>query len=205
VQAEPALQALQLPAMQTRFVPQGVPFGTFALSAQTELPVAQDVAPSLQTFAGWHAAPDTQALQVPALQTRSTPQLVPLGRALFVIMQLGVGEQAVTPVRHGLVGTQVRPAVQLTQLPPLQTMFVPQLVPSGALPDSTQVAEPVLQVVVPVRQGRPAIGQVAPAAHAAQVPVALQTMFCPQLVPAGLFVPRSMQTATPLEQSRVPS
>jgi hypothetical protein len=52
VQELPALQVTQPPPMQTRLLPQGVPLGRLAVSAQTELPVPQDVAPILHTLPG---------------------------------------------------------------------------------------------------------------------------------------------------------
>jgi hypothetical protein len=59
--------------------------------------------------------------------------------------------QDVTPVLHGLVGWQAWFAVHDTQLPPLQTRFVPQLVPSvWFCPLSVQVGVPVEQFSVPV-------------------------------------------------------
>jgi hypothetical protein len=144
-------------------------------------------------------------LQTPALQTRSVPQTVPFGSMLAVIVQVMVGEQEVMPVRQGLDGTQDSPAVQLMQPPLLQTRLVPQPVPSATLPDSTQVGDPVLQVVTPVRQGRPGTEQLAPAAHAVQVPCALQTRSCPHGVPGVRLAIVSVQTADPDEQSSIPT
>jgi hypothetical protein len=41
---------------------------------------------------------------------------------------------------------QAAPELQATQVPPLHTRFVPQVVPSGAVPIARQVAVPVWQV-----------------------------------------------------------
>ena len=65
--------------------------------------------------------------------------------------------QVALPVAHEIVPTaqafdrgQVPPAVQATQLPALQTMFVPHPVPSGAaVPLSWQVIFPVSQLKAP--------------------------------------------------------
>jgi hypothetical protein len=59
---------------------------------------------------------------------------------------LPVVQEIVPGSLHGLVGVQVAPEVQLIQLPPLHTRFVPQGVPSEAVPVAWQVAVPVWQV-----------------------------------------------------------
>jgi hypothetical protein len=64
---------------------------------------------------------------------------------------------------------------------PLQTRFVPQLVPGGALL-ALQTGAPVAQLVVPGLQVGP---HGADTVHALQVPVESQTMFVPQLAPAA--------------------
>jgi hypothetical protein len=51
-QVVPLVQPPQLPLLQTLLVPQEVPFATFPVSVQTEVPVMQDVAPVLQTLLG---------------------------------------------------------------------------------------------------------------------------------------------------------
>jgi hypothetical protein len=204
VHAPPAVQATQVPALQTWFVPQAVPLERFPVSAQTDVPVMHDVAPIRQGLVGWQLAPAVQATQVPALQTRLVPQTVPLARFEALSVQVMVGEQEVTPVWQGLAGAQARPAVHETHAPPLHTMLVPQLMPFCALPDSMQTGAPVLQVVVPVRQGRPAMLQLAPAVQSPQAPAALQTRLVPQAVPAGRFVPASMHCGVPVEQDSVP-
>jgi hypothetical protein len=73
VQARPATQEEQAPALQTRSVPQVVPSATgvagAVVSAQTDAPVLQSVAPTLHGFVGVQATPAVQPTQVPALQT----------------------------------------------------------------------------------------------------------------------------------------
>jgi hypothetical protein len=96
------------------------------------------------------------------------------------------------------------PAVQAMQAPPLHTMFVPQEVPLETLPDSVQTGAPVSQDVVPVRHGLPLTLQLAPTVQLTQLPVAPQTLFVPQLVPAATSVPLSLQTGVPVEQARDP-
>ncbi len=96
------------------------------------------------------------------------------------------------------------PTAQAAQVPPLHTMFVPQEVPLETLPDSVQTAAPVSQAVVPVRQGLPLTLQLAPTVQLTQLPVAPQTLFVPQLVPAATDVPLSLQTGVPVEHASEP-
>jgi len=103
-----------------------------------------------------------------------------------------------------LAGWQLIPAVHVTQTPTLQTWFVPHVIPSGALPDSVQTGAPVVQLITPVRQGFPVIAQAIPALQSTHVPVALQTLFAPQAVPAAAAVPLSVQVAMPVAQVSVP-
>jgi hypothetical protein len=200
----PAAQATQPPLLQTMFGPQLVPFGRFPVSAQTDAPVTHEVAPVRQRLVGWQLAAEVQVLQLPLLQTLLVPHTVPLTSMLPLSAQ-DIGEQAVNPAWQGLVGMQARPAVQATQAPPLQTMFVPQLVPSATLPDSTQLGVPVLQVVMPVRQGLADTVQLALTVQAPQAPVALQTLFVPQDVPAATRVPLSVHCGVPVAQASVPT
>jgi hypothetical protein len=51
-QVAPAVQAPQVPPLQTLLLPQDVPLTTFPVSVQTDVPVMQDVAPVLQTLLG---------------------------------------------------------------------------------------------------------------------------------------------------------
>ena len=90
------------------------------------------------------------------------------------------------------------------QIPALHTRFVPHDVPFATLPCSTQTGAPVLHVVVPVRQGLPVTGQLAPTLQSAHAPTALQTLSVPQIVPAGASVPLSVHTGVPVEQDSVP-
>lgn len=115
-----------------------------------------------------------------------------------------VGAQEVKPAWHGLVGVQVRPAVHATHAPALHTWLVPQAVPFWTFPASTQMGAPVLQVIAPVRQGRPEMAQVASAVHSLQVPVALQTLLVPHAVPAGRLVPVSVHCGAPVVHDNVP-
>jgi len=94
---------------------------------------------------------------------------------------------------------QVALAVQATQLPLLQTRFVPQVAPFVTLPLSVQTGAPVVHTIAPVRHGLPATKQLAPAVHAEQAPL-LQTRFCPQTVPFACDCCVSVQEATPPEQ-----
>ena len=186
-------------------MPQVLPVGSFAaVSTQVEAPVAHEVAPSLQVVGlVVQETPAVQATHAPALQTWFVPQTVPFG-SLPASRQTELPvAQEVEPVRQkvGLVA-QAWPATQVTQAPPLQTWSVPQTVPSGSLPASTQTELPVAQEVVPVRQKVGLVAQAWPATQATQTP-ALQTWSVPQPVPFAFGSGPSTQ-AGPLAQERTP-
>jgi len=95
-------------------------------------------------------------------------------------------------------------AVHEPQLPlPSQTMLVPQLVPPILLPPSAQVWAPVAQDVAPFLQMLGLVVQAVPAVQATQLPVPLQTMLVPQLVPA-ILSPPSTHSWVPVEHEVVP-
>jgi hypothetical protein len=142
---------------------------------------------------GEQGPPAVQATQVPEpLQTMFVPQLTP-GLLSVPSTQTGAPvEQAIMPFLQALFGLVVQdwPAVQATQVPePLQTMFGPQLAPAPLLPPSTQVMAPVEQEVVPFRQMLGLPMQDIPAVQPMQLPMPLQTMLVPQLVPAIFGAP----------------
>jgi hypothetical protein len=175
-QAPPAVQATHDPALQTWSVPQLVPFGSgVAVSTHVCVPLAHDVVP-VRHGSGFvmQAAPATQPTQLPPLQTRFEPQVVPFGSgAAALSTQTDVPvEQEVMPVRHGAgFVAQVWPAVHATQAPPLQTWSVPQEVPLGMdVPLSTHVVEPVAQEVTPARQAVGFVPQASPAVQPVHTP-----------------------------------
>ena len=60
--------------------PQSVPAGALPDDTQTGLPVVQEIVPgSLQGSPVEQVAPELQAMQLPPLQTRFVPQVVPSG------------------------------------------------------------------------------------------------------------------------------
>ncbi len=67
-----------------------------------------------------------------------------------------------------------------------------------------QTGTPVPQAMAPVRQGLPVTVQLAPAWQATQLPLLLQTLSVPQLVPAAASVALSVQTGVPVEQDSDP-
>ena len=88
----------------------------------------------------------------PLRQTIPLPHDVPFVLLPFSVQTGAPVVQTLAPVRHGLVGVQVLPAVQEAHDPLLQTMFVPHDVPFAfALPvsmhDITPLAE---QTVCPI-------------------------------------------------------
>ena len=82
------------------------------------------------------------------------PHSVPIGLLpLFTQTDVPV-EHEVWPTLQGSVGVQATPAVHGTQLPELQTWFIPQLVPLlSGVPVSMQVGLPVVQICVPEWHG----------------------------------------------------
>jgi hypothetical protein len=204
VQLTPAMQLPQVPALHTLLFPHDVPFATFPVSAQTDVPVAHDVAPVRHAFEGWQVTPAMQDPQAPLLQTLLVPHEVPFA-AFPVSPQTGAPvAQEIAPVRQAFAGVQSAPTVQAEQAPLPQTMLVPQDVPLETLPDSVQTAAPVSQVVVPVRHGLPLTLQLGPAVQLTQLPAEPQTLLVPQLLPAASSVPVSLQTGVPVAQASVP-
>jgi hypothetical protein len=123
------------------------------------------------------APPATHAEQTPALQTASAPQVVPFGICAAVSSQVWTPvAQEVTPTRQAFgFSAQGSPATQAEQTPPLQTWSVPHAVPfASGTKVSTQVCAPVAQEVRLCVHAPKAV-QSAPATHALQTPVPLQT------------------------------
>jgi hypothetical protein len=150
-QLSPTLHWTQAPALHTWSVPQLLPSAALPLSVQTGVPVAQERVAVRQGLRDWQAAP--QARQVPARQMLFVPQVVP---STWSPLSVHTGEpelQAISAVWHGFVDAQELPAAHATQLPSLQTRFVPQLVPLGWLPVSVQTGESSLHCNVAVWQG----------------------------------------------------
>jgi len=153
------------------------------------------------------APPPVQATQLPEpLQTMLVPQLVPPALLLPSTQTGAPDEQAIMPFLQALFGLveQAWPAVQATQAPePLQTMFVPQLVPPALLPPSTQVTAPLEHELVPILQMLGLVEQAWPAVQATQVPEPLQTMLVPQPTPGDLLV-SSTHVIAPVAQEVAP-
>ena len=207
VHAVPAVHAPHVPLLQTRFVPHAVPFALLPPSTQVIVPVAHDVVPFLQLLVGFvvHAEPAVHAPHPPLLQTMFVPHELPFGLLPASTHVMVPVRQDVAPFLQLLVGLVVHavPAVHARQVPPLQTMFVPQAVPFALLLPSTQVIVPVEQDVVPFLQLL--VGLVThaePAVHALHVPL-LQTPLVPHEVPFATF-PVSAQTDTPVTHDVAP-
>jgi hypothetical protein len=189
VQASPAVHGVQRPPLQTRFEPQGVPFGSgaAALSPQVCVPVLHEVVP-VRHGSGFvaHARPAVQDVHVPALHTRFVPQAVPFAFSGPSWQTDVPVEHEVTPRLHsgsGLV-EQPTPAVHARHAPALQTRFVPQLVPfASAFAVSTQTDVPVAQEVAPEKH-EPGFWQGTSATHVEQTPPS-QTLSGAHTVPSG--------------------
>ena len=94
----PAVQATQVPSIQTLPVPQDAPLGLLPEVTHTIAPVEHDVVPTLQGSLKGHAFPAAHATQTPALQTLSAPQAVPSWMSSSLSAQLIVGEHTVLPI-----------------------------------------------------------------------------------------------------------
>lgn len=197
---------VQVPSLQTMFVPQEVPVAASPDSTQTGAPVSHAVVPVRQGLPlTVQAAPTVQLTQLPvAPQTLLVPQLVPAARSVPVSLQTGVPvAQASVPWWQGFEGTQLAPSEQAAHCPERQTIPEPQEVPFGWSPDSVQTEVPVAQESVPVRQTLPG-EQAPPAVQLVQAPL-LQTLFSPQAVPFACGCCVSAQEATPSEQAVCPT
>jgi hypothetical protein len=153
----PAAHAMQVPLLQTMLVPHDVPLLAFPVTLHVDVPVAHDVTPVLQTLLpGTHAALAVQDTQLPLEQTRLVPHVVPLERAVLVSVHDGVPPvHDSVPAWHLFAGAQLVPAAQAMHAPLLQTMLLPQVRPSAALPVAVQTELPVAQDVVPTLQTIP--------------------------------------------------
>jgi hypothetical protein len=134
VQAAPAVQATQLPLLQTMLVPQEVPFAVFPESVHTGAPVLHAVVPVWQGLpVTAQLAPVWQATQAPVLlQTLFVPQTVPAETVVPWSLQTGVPvEQTSVPWWHPFVGTQAAPFWQSPHCPERHTIAVPHDMPFG--------------------------------------------------------------------------
>jgi len=84
-------------------------------------------------------------------------------------------------------------------------MPVPHVAPLVRLSDSMQTGVPVLQAVVPVRQGLPGTSHGAPFMHEMHLPVVSHTLSFAHEDPGARFVVLSIHAGFPWEQSRVPT
>jgi hypothetical protein len=209
VQLALAVQATQLPALlQTMLVPQLMPVGWLASSAQVRAPVAHEVTPVLHAPGlVEHACPPAHATHAPAvLQTMPTPQLVPAARfAPSTQVVAPLPEQLVTPCLHAVgLPVQVWLATQAPQKPLPSHSWPPvQVVVFGLGVPSMQVDAPVTHEVTPLRQIDGLVVHAVPAVQETQVPVPLHTWLVPQVVPAGV-VPESTHFGAPPAQSITP-
>jgi hypothetical protein len=191
--------ATQAPARQTCPAGHAVPFRTGTSVSVQPVAGVQTREPTSQGFAGTHAAPATQAPQVPEMHAWPPPQAVPSLRRTPVSAQDGVGEQTSEPTWQGvLAGTQSAPATQAAQAPERHAWpEPPQAEPSGSeVPVSVQAGAGE-QASVPVWQGF-AGTQLAPAVQAEQAPPR-HAPPTPQAVPSGAAAV-SLHTGPPVSQ-----
>jgi hypothetical protein len=180
VHAAVVSHALQLPALQTCFVPHVVPFATFVVdAAQTGAPVEQSRVPVTHGFAGVHAAPCWHAThEAAALHTLFVPHVKPAGSDAPASWHTATPvSHAIAPWRQGFVGVQLVPDVHDAQLPLGEhTLSVPHAVPAVTNVDvATHTGAPVEQLTVPCLQ-RSVVGwHAAPGEQRSHVPAAEHT------------------------------
>jgi hypothetical protein len=202
VQAWPGTHATQLPDEQTspRPHPGAVPSGACPVTSQIGPPVEQEMAPSAQGTDGVQTCPSEQATHAPApSQTCAVPQLVPGDTGVGDAWHTGPPLQDSVPSRQAFGGTQAVPSAHGAHAPSEQTEPAPHDVPFGAFPLSAQTGPPELQEIAPALQGSASV-QLAPAAHATQLPAPSQTWAEPQLVPGGSGAEVSTQTGPALHE-----
>jgi hypothetical protein len=130
------------------------------------------------------------------------PQVFPLG-ALPLSMHFEAPVAQVVLPSLQADGSQAMPATQAVHSPLLHTRPVPQPLPLGALPLTLQTDVPVVHEVRPTLHGSLVVHGTS-GVQGAQVPL-LQTMFVPQAVPLGAFVPVSVHIGAPLSQVSAPT
>src|SRR5262245_50687332 len=96
-----------------------------------------------------------QETQLPARHTRFVPHIVPSDWFCPLSVQTALPvEQSSVPRWHRLlIGVQAPPMLPAMPRPLMQTMFIPHPTPSGGLPASTHIGEPVTHEVMPRLQG----------------------------------------------------
>jgi len=107
----------------------------------------------------------------------------------------------VAPLRQAGLGLVVQLPLDAhaTHVPAtLQTWSMPHAVPGALSASSTQTGAPVEHSTTPRRQVLPAlVVHMAPAVHATQVPVAVQTWLVPHDAPAAAFMPSTQPGVAP--------
>ena len=203
-QASPAVHDAQMPALQTWFTPQVVPFAMgVAVSMQRSKPVEQSLVPWTQLF-GFveHATPAVQALQVPSPQTWFVPHDVPFATNAPVSVQTSNPvRRRSPPTWQMLVGVQDEPAAQALQVPSPQTMSVPQVVPLATGVAVSLQTGPALHERVHTWQEFSGV-HTSPSTQLTHVP-AEQTKSTPQFFPSGAL-PLSTQAGNGPAQEIAP-
>jgi hypothetical protein len=124
VQAPPALQLPQFPALQTWPEPQAVPFVRFVgPSSQTGAPLAHEMRPALHGLGlVVHAPPAVQVTQLPApSHTRLLPHAVPAACSVVPFVHTGA------PLAQEMTPSRQRFELVLQSVPPAQDPHAPAL------------------------------------------------------------------------------
>jgi hypothetical protein len=135
--------------------------------------------------------------QTPVVQTsvcvQLCPSLQPVPLGLFppsTQVWTPVAQEVMPSLQALELVVQAAPAVHATQAPELlHTMLVPQLLPAVFCVLFKQVMAPVVQLVMPVKQGFAFVVHAWLGVQEPQLPLPSQTMLVPQLVPPILLLP----------------
>ncbi|HLK41578.1 MAG TPA: hypothetical protein VKU41_32745 [Polyangiaceae bacterium] len=174
------------------------------VSTQVDVPVAHDVAPTWQPFAGVQAAPAVHGLQTPPLQTWSFPQEVPSATFAPVSAHVAVpGEQDVVPAWQGLEGVHEAPCEHAPQRPWSQTEPFPHAVPSATdFPVSTHCGVPEAHDVTPTSQAFAGVHAASAVHPGVELPPLLPAPPPPPPPPLPLPDPQAQKTMVDSNASR---
>lgn len=178
-----------------------VPFATLPVSTHAGVPPEQSRTPTRQGFAGVQALPPTHGTHAPPASHTPPAHTVPGAAAPRSTHAGAPPEQSVAPARQTPPGSQLAPDVHGVQIPAPSHTPPAQAAPAARFPETVQTGEPLPQSSVPVWHGFGG-SQLAPGAHATQLPEPSQTPPAQGTPAAALPVAR--QAGAPPEQSTVP-
>jgi hypothetical protein len=146
-------------------------------------------------------------MHIPPMHDWPLPHDAPSVTDFPVSMQTATPvEQSVEPTWHSLFGMHAEVGAHELHMPPLQTWLTPQAVPSFAcIPVSVHAGGVAVQSRVPVSHGFAMGVHGSLAMHAPHTPFSQTMLPVPHMLPLRTFIPVSLQTETPVEQSVEPT